>query len=146
MTQQETNRDSQQTADEATGTNKTTTVLVVDDDAAMIASTTSWLEEAGYSVIAARNGQQAVEVFSAQGEDIDLVILDLVMPRMSGEECLDRLVEIDPDVRVIGTSGYYIDDETYSEIEPKVKAFIPKPINPPMLLKLVERILHPGQD
>ncbi len=145
MAQQKTN-DSQEVGGEEAEGNEMATVLVVDDDAAMIASTTSWLEEAGYRVLVSRNGQQAVEVFSAQGEDIDLVILDLVMPRMSGEECLDKLVEIDSDVAVIGTSGYYIDDATYSNIEPKVKAFIPKPINPPMLLKLVERVLHPVQD
>ena len=144
MCQKRTNKNNQEPGHEVIAANEAATVLVVDDDAAMIASTRALLEDAGYTVIVARNGEKAVEVFGAQWEDIDLVIVDLVMPRMSGEECLDRLLGIDPDVRAIGTSGYYIDDDTYAKIEPKVKAFIPKPIDFPMLLKLVERVLHPG--
>lgn len=139
MGDQETNY-SQEVGSEAGG-EKGVTVLIVDDDPAMIASTSALLEDAGYQVLTARNGEEALEVFATGSEEIDLVILDLVMPRMGGEECLERLLEIDPEVRVLGTTGYYIDDDSYQEIEPKFKGFIPKPIAPPILIKMVERAL-----
>ncbi len=140
MDEQEANY-SQEVGSEAGG-EKGGTVLVVDDDPAMIASTSALLEDAGYHVLTARNGEEALEVFSADSEEIDLVILDLVMPRMGGEECLERLLEIDPEVRVLATTGYYIDDDSYQEIEPKLKGFIPKPIAPPILINIVQRALR----
>ena len=120
------------------------TVLLVDDDPAIVASVRALLENAGYQILTARNGEEALETFTAHREDIGLVILDLVMPRMSGEECLDKLLEIDPEVKVLGISGYYIDDNAYQKIEPKVKMFMPKPIEPAILLTLVERIVRGG--
>ncbi len=139
---QEPNSGDQELAGEAGAAKKAATVLVVDDDGAVIASTRALLEEAGYQILTARHGEQALEVFQAHPEQIDLVILDLVMPRMGGEECLDRLLEIDPEVRVLGTTGYYTDDDTYKQMEPKVKGFIPKPVAPPIFLELVARALR----
>ena len=141
MCEQETNSASEELAGKAGGAEGAATVLIVDDDSAIIASTRAALEDAGYQVLPARSGQEALELFTARHQDIDLVILDLVMPRMSGEECLDKLLEIDPKVRVLGTSGYYLDDDMYRKIEAKVKVFVPKPIDPPMLLTLIKRIL-----
>lgn len=142
MGEQETNSGDPQLAGEAGATDKTATVLIVDDDPAMIASTRALLEDAGYQVLVARHGEEALEVFRPDPGQIDLVILDLVMPRMGGEECLARLLEIDPEVRVLGTTGYYMDDDSYQKIEPKLKGFIPKPIDPPILVKMVERALR----
>ena len=141
MCKQETDSGNQEagTGDEAA------TVLLVDDDPAIVASVRALLENAGYQILTARNGEEALETFTAHREDIDLIILDLVMPRMSGEECLDKLLEIDPEVKVLGTSGYYIDDNAYQKIEPKVKMFMPKPIEPAILLTLVERIVRGGR-
>lgn len=140
MRKQETDSGNQ----EAGTGDRAATVLLVDDDPAIVASVRALLENDGYQILTARNGEEALETFTAHREDIDLIILDLVMPRMSGEECLDKLLEIDPEVKVLGISGYYIDDNAYQKIEPKVKMFMPKPIEPALLLTLVERIVRGG--
>lgn len=142
MCEQETNSGDQKLTGESGATDKAGTVLVVDDDSMMLTVTRALLEDADYRVLEARHGEAALEIFHTHGAEIDLIILDLVMPRMDGQECLDRLLEIDPEVKVLATSGYYIDDATYAKIEPKIAGFIPKPIDPALLVTLVGRILH----
>ena len=72
-------------------------------------------------------GGQAIEKYSAHKGSIDLVLLDLVMPGMSGEECLERLLEMDPQARIVVASGSLTDDERRRRLTDKVLGYIGKP-------------------
>ena len=85
---------------------RTGTILVVDDEEMVQRSAKAALEHYGYQVQLAANGQEAVDLFQRQGEQISAVLLDMTMPVMSGEEMLQQLKRLRPDVRVILSSGY----------------------------------------
>lgn len=81
-------------------------VLVADDEEDVRAMVRAMLESFGYQVIEARDGEEAVAVFRERHAEIDLVLLDLVMPRMTGEEAFEQMRRIDPSVRGLLASGY----------------------------------------
>jgi CheY-like chemotaxis protein len=83
----------------------TKTILLIDDDPTVLRSTRRLLEQRGFEVICASNGQVALEIFRARGEHIDLVMLDLVMPIMDGIEAFGLIKEARDDVPVIIASG-----------------------------------------
>jgi len=85
------------------------TVLFVDDEAVLRAAASDMLEAMGYTVITACDGLDALERYAQYGDRIDFIILDLTMPRMGGKACLQALYNINPDVRVILSSGYSMD-------------------------------------
>ena len=81
-------------------------VLVVDDEDVVRKMAKTALQRLGYVVLTAANGEFAVELYSRNSEQIDVVLLDMVMPVMSGEETLKRLLEIRPDATVVAMSGF----------------------------------------
>ncbi len=81
-------------------------VLLVEDEESVRALGQKMLERIGFQVTTASDGRQAVEVYGREGEMIDLVVLDLTMPHMDGEETLRELKRIDPEVRIVMASGY----------------------------------------
>ena len=74
--------------------------------------------------------------------DISLVLLDLIMPEMSGKDCLMELVNIDPSVKVLIASGFSPSDEMHKEISPLVKGFVHKPFGMTQLLDAVASVLR----
>ena len=117
------------------------TVLVVDDEEAVRQAVTSILDSAGYLVLLASNGLEALEMFQDAGEHIDLVLLDMTMPVMDGEETLLALRTVDPDVRVLLTSGY-MEAETLGRFGDVGQVdFIQKPYQPASLMQKVARVL-----
>jgi len=117
------------------------TVLVVEDNIPVSEIEKKALRNAGYMVIVANNGQEALDCYRDRKGDISLVILDLLMPEMSGRDCLMELVKIDPSVRVLVASGFSPTDELRNEIGPLVKGFITKPFNLAELLNAVRSVL-----
>lgn len=105
----------------------TETVLLVDDDDDLRTVGEESLRELGYSVLAARDGVEALGVFEAESERIRLVILDMSMPRMNGRDALARLRERNPDVRVLVTSGHALDDEARALLGQGAMGFVEKP-------------------
>ena len=87
------------------------------------------LEEAGYGVIVANNGKDAIDIYLTRNKEISLVILDLLMPVMSGRDCLMELLKINPLAKILIASGYAPGDELANEISPLVKGFLHKPFN-----------------
>jgi CheY-like chemotaxis protein len=81
-------------------------VLVVDDEPMVLRLATWILEDAGFRVIEARDGVEAVEAYRSHAAEIDVVVLDLDMPRMNGAETFDALRALRPDVRVLLSTGY----------------------------------------
>ncbi len=84
----------------------TETLLFAEDHESLRRMTVELLETAGYTVLVATDGQEAVEVFEAHADQISLVLLDVVMPKLSGRDASDRIRAIKPDVRTLYTSGY----------------------------------------
>ena len=115
-------------------------ILLVDDEEMIRVISRTVLESAGYHVREAGDGVEAVEAFAAHAADIDLVILDLVMPRLSGRDAARRLVALDPAVRILLSSGYSTDDVT--DI-PEALGLLSKPYRPSALLAAVRDALDP---
>lgn len=113
------------------------TILVVDDEEIIRNTARNAMETYGYSVIAARDGREAVELFRSQSESISLVLLDLSMPLMSGEETLRLLKSIRPSVKVLLSSGYNEVEATRHFTGKGLAGFIQKPYT---ALNLVKRI------
>ena len=105
----------------------TETILVVEDNIPVAELERKVLANAGYEVIVVTNGKEALDIYQARKEEISLVILDLLMPEMSGRDCLMELLKIDPSVKVLIASGYAPEDELHKEISPLVKGFLHKP-------------------
>ena len=103
------------------------TILVVEDNLPVADLEQRFLTDAGYTVVVASNGREALEIYESRKEEISLVVLDLLMPEMSGRDCLMELVKIDPSVKVIVASGYAPEDALHREIRPLVKGFLHKP-------------------
>lgn len=120
---------------------ETKIILVVEDNIAVAQLEKRGLENAGYKVIVARNGKEAIDLFQTRSDQIALVILDLIMPEMSGRDCLMGLVKIDPAVRVLIASGYSPEDELNREITPLVKGFVHKPFAITELINAVQSAL-----
>ena len=86
------------------------------------------------------DGKQGLDIYSANPDSIDLVLLDLIMPKLSGQMVLQEMLKIDPEVKVIICSGHF---EEYSEegILSQAKDFIEKPYRPTKLLKRIRTVL-----
>ncbi len=113
------------------------TVMVVDDELPIRRLTQSILEKVGYKTLAASNGEEALEIYSQNIEKISLVIMDLVMPGIGGEKCLDLLRRINPKVKAVIISGHDLDEFTIKSFEQKNIQFIQKPYDMSYFLNLV---------
>ena len=102
------------------------------------------LTKAGHEVLTAENGEKAVEICIAQREQIALVILDAVMPRLSGRDTLRELARHAPNVAVLFSSGFSTEQLALNEF-PQVRGFLPKPYRAEQLLDKVNEILHPAR-
>ena len=113
------------------------TILLVDDERVSITPIKELLESLGYRVIAAGSGQEAIAIYMEKGKSIDLVILDMIMPGIGGGKAFDALLEIDPDVKVILSTGYSLDGEAQHIMNRGCKGFIQKPFR---ILELTRKI------
>ena len=120
----------------------TESILFVDDEEVIIEIGQQLLEKLGYRVISANSGPEAVEVFRREGDRIDLVVLDMIMPGMSGGETYDRLKEINPQVKVLLASGYSLNGQAKAILDRGCKGFLQKPFNMADLSKKVRKILE----
>ncbi len=118
------------------------TVLLVDDDAGIVEVGRLILEKLGYRVLTAGNGQAAITTFEQRHDTIDLVLLDMIMPGMSGGETFSEMKKIDPDVRVILSSGYSINGQAKTILEGGCRGFIQKPYNIKELSMKLREVLN----
>lgn len=117
------------------------TVLLVDDEDIIIDVSQKMLKEIGYKVMLAKSGKEAVEIYRKHKDDIDLVILDMIMPDMGGGDVYNTLKEIDPDIVVLLSSGYSIDGQATQILGRGCNGFIQKPFNVSQLSHAIRRIL-----
>jgi len=105
------------------------TVLVVDDEPHILHVLSRVLKKIGYDVLTASNGGEAVEKVRQEGRRISLVILDMIMPEMSGSQTYDALREVAPNLKVLVSSGYSIDEQAREMLARGCKGFIKKPFD-----------------
>jgi two-component system cell cycle sensor histidine kinase/response regulator CckA len=99
------------------------------------------LEQLGYQVLSAAGGLQALEIYHREQNRIDLVILDMLMPGMGGAETFQKLIGLDPGVRVLLSSGYSLDGEAQQVMAAGARGFIQKPYRLAVLSHKVAEIL-----
>ena len=116
-------------------------ILFVDDEAMIRNLGRKVLEGAGYTVITASDGREALDIFTRDRARLDLVILDMTMPLLSGLEVLARMRAFDPAVRVILSSGYPIESGYAGPIEARPAAFLQKPYRADALSRVVRDVL-----
>lgn len=102
-------------------------ILVIDDEIVLRDMARMMLEECGYKTVVAEDGKEGLKIFKKQHAEIDGVLLDMVMPRMSGKETYKKMKEIDPDVKVLLSSGYKQDKRISSVLNMGARGFIQKP-------------------
>jgi PAS domain S-box-containing protein len=130
-------------AEKATGTTVkgTETILLVDDEKMVLEVSKAMLESTGYRVYATGSGQEALAVYMEKQKEIDLVILDMIMPGISGGETFDRLREINPGIKVLLSSGYSIEGEAQTIMDRGCNGFLQKPFRLANLSRKVREML-----
>jgi len=117
------------------------TLLVVDDEDNVINVTREILQALGYKILAARSGYEAVRIYQDRCQEISLVILDMVMPGMNGGETYDALKNINPDIKVILSSGYSLDGKATAIMNKGCQCFIQKPFKIEDISQRIREIL-----
>ncbi len=118
----------------------TETILIAEDNAEVRRFMEDVLQHHGYTTIAAADGDDAICKFR-ENREVDLIIVDSIMPKMNGREVYQEIQKLHPDVRAIFTSGYTRDVILNRGVEDKELAFIPKPLSPVKLLQKVREVL-----
>lgn len=103
------------------------TILIVDDQETIWDFLIEALQRLGYSVLLAENGIDAVEIYQNNPNQIDLVILDMIMPKQGGHSTFYQLKALDPEVKVILSSGYVSPAEVNDLLDKGACGFLPKP-------------------
>ena len=118
------------------------TVLLVDDEDMIIDACEQLLEEMGYKVLIAKGGKDAIKVYKKNMDEIDMVILDMIMPDMGGGETYDKLKEINPKIKVLLASGYSIDGQASEILDRGCNGFIQKPFQMENLSRKIKEVLE----
>lgn len=117
------------------------TILVIDDEPKILNITQRILEELGYKVLSTIDGKEGVRIYRENKDNIDLVLLDMIMPDYSGEKVFNDIHKINPNVRVLLASGYSENGLAKSILAKGCLGFMQKPYGPPQLSKKVREIL-----
>jgi PAS domain S-box-containing protein len=118
------------------------TVLLVDDQESLRELTAQLLKQAGLSVLEARDGLHAVEVSNEFQGSIDLLLTDMIMPRLGGGDLAERIVKVRPETKVLFMSGYTDDEEWIRAVKGSHAGYIEKPFCPTDLLHAINQMLH----
>jgi two-component system cell cycle sensor histidine kinase/response regulator CckA len=119
------------------------TIMLIDDEELAMEVGTQILEHLGYRVLQARNGKEALEQFKENSDSIDVVIMDMVMPKMSGIETFEQIKADFPQTKILMASGFIQDAEARRLLEHGADGFIKKPFVVQDLYKAIERAIGP---
>ena len=116
-------------------------ILIVDDTPEIAQFTSLVLRDAGHSILnIAENGKEGLDYYKSHWQEVDIVILDMMMPEMNGPECLKGMNAINPNVRIIISSAYSPEEDKVCEMG--IKGFIQKPFSPDKLVDMVKSVLE----
>ncbi|RLC45888.1 MAG: hypothetical protein DRH57_07170 [Candidatus Cloacimonadota bacterium] len=117
------------------------TILVVDDEELVRDIASALLSTLGYTVIVADDGEQALKIYQERQNEIDVVFLDITMPKMDGKKTQQRLKQINPQVKTVISSGYDIDINKGIYKDLGFADFISKPYSIHKLSKVIENLI-----
>jgi CheY-like chemotaxis protein len=120
----------------------TETVLVVEDEAALCRLISVSLEKRGYTVLAAEDGTEAIRILENNRDEIDLVVSDIMMPKLNGLELRERAILVRPDLRFLFISGYAEDTIGRTARLPQDAGYLEKPFLPIELARKVRALLN----
>lgn len=116
------------------------TILVTEDETVNMMLIKSMLEESGHTVLSATNGSEAVEIFREKHEDIDLIMMDIVMPVMDGKTAFKKIRQLDDKAKIVIISGYDLDSGIQDLLNSGAVGFVAKPFEPKAINELLARI------
>jgi len=114
---------------------------LIDDEEIILDVWESFLEALGYDVLIAKDGNEGVKIYKKYQEKIDMVILDMIMPDMTGSDTYDSLKEINNDIKVLLSTGYILNGEANEILERGCNGFIEKPSNIEQFSQKISEIL-----
>jgi two-component system cell cycle sensor histidine kinase/response regulator CckA len=117
------------------------TILIVDDEDQVLDACRAMLNQLGYNTILAKNGKEAVEIFQKENANIDLIILDMIMPVMDGLTAYGHLKEINANVKILLSSGYSITDNVKEIVAKGCDEFIQKPFSLSQFSRVTRELL-----
>jgi two-component system cell cycle sensor histidine kinase/response regulator CckA len=117
------------------------TILLVDDEEFIRRLGQEALETSGYRVLKAQNGEEAVSIYATKSKAIDLIVLDISMPGMGGNKCLQKILSVNPKAKVVISSGYSLQGDLKESIELGAVAYLGKPFRMAELLKKIRQVL-----
>ena len=120
-------------------------ILLVDDEEIIRSTALEILKELGYEILLAKNGEEGVNMYKKYQERIDLVILDMVMPKMSGKEAFIEIKKINDNAKILMSSGFKFDERVKKVLELGADSFIQKPYTLVKLSKVIYNTLHKGE-
>jgi PAS domain S-box-containing protein len=122
----------------------TETILLVDDEESLRKLGARNLERMGYRIVTASSGEEALQIYRAQGSGLDLVIMDLSMPGMGGHKAIRSILDLNPKAKVIIASGYSAKGQVKGSLESGVAGYVAKPFRRAELLSTVRSVLNSG--
>ena len=117
------------------------TILLVDDERSIRDTAGEYLRQSGFTILQADSGERALEVFNERARDIDLIIMDLGMPGMGGQKCLEEILRLDDSAKIIVASGYTADNQAQRAVASGAAKFIGKPYRFADLSEAVTEVL-----
>lgn len=123
------------------GGESTVKILLADDEELVRDLAKRFLEREGYTVITAANGMEALELFQREQAHIGLAVLDLIMPKMGGEQCLEELHRINPRLKAVVSSGHSLTAQERERLGVHAKGFANKPYELKQLLAIIKSVL-----
>jgi two-component system cell cycle sensor histidine kinase/response regulator CckA len=119
----------------------TETILLVDDENFVRDLGQEMLQQAGYKVFTAQTGKEALEIYREQRDAISLVLLDLIMPEMSGRQCISGILQSNPEAKVLIISGYSLETGLTEALAIGAQGFVSKPFDVAKFLQQVRNVL-----
>ena len=117
------------------------TILIVDDHETIWDFLIDVLQKLGYCVLLAENGLDAVEIYENNPHLVDLVLLDMIMPKAGGHETFYKLRQIDPKAKVLLSSGFVSEEEVHDLLQQGACGFLPKPHRLPVVAQAIRDAL-----
>ncbi len=121
------------------------TILIVDDHETIWDFLIEALQKLGYSVLLAENGLDAVEIYEENPDQIDLVLLDMIMPKAGGHQTFYKILAIDPEAKILLSSGFVSEAEVHDLLQQGACGFLPKPHRLPAVARAIRDVLDNGR-
>lgn len=121
-------------------------ILVADDEDMVRTMLCDLLQELGYQVVPARDGAEALDIYRARHHEIDLVILDMIMPKLDGGETYTLLKQMNPEIKAILSSGYSQEGKVQEIVKEGISGFIQKPYSTAEIARVIRDTLRKGKD